>query len=604
MINTLKNLQVIESVYISAIRKLTFMLIVLLCSCCRTGASAASRSLSDNQEMVKHVVAIGKQNREDTLRRQMIALFQRGEFQKVIDVGRAFYSYGERTGDEAMLMDAAMFIGQGYVSISKMDDAADWLERSLVLGNKRNDHWIIARVNDAYGVIAMCSRCDFNAAFNYFYAAFRALEQIDDGNVDERKMRYGVMINLAMAYFYRGDLDGKDYAEEVLRFGKQMKYDFFTFAGNLICGHFSFLEGNYGEALEKVREAEALVEKYYNHAEVYTLHGNILAKLGRRQEAADYYEMAMKRVGEADLAVQVNCYLDYGRFLTDDGRYLQAEKILREGLRIVEKKQVHVFEYRYYEALSKAFEKMKRPEEALAYYKIFHAEADSFFNVEKERSLNELQVKYKSEQQQRELKEKELRLEHERKKFTLAIGVIVIFLIAVVCLSLLYKYKNKTYLALVRQYYDLKQGKEFSSLQEAECAKESGNTPGDNYTRKYHQIFELLQQKMNQEELWRSKDLSIDRLAEIMGTNRTYLSQIINSLAGKSFNHYVNEYRINEAVKLLSDVDNNTALKQIAFDLGFNSLTTFYASFQRATGVPPAKFRENWRKIARRDVAS
>ena len=39
-----------------------------------------------------------------------------------------------------------------------------------------------------------------------------------------------------------------------------------------------------------------------------------------------------------------------------------------------------------------------------------------------------------------------------------------------------------------------------------------------------------------------------------------------------------------EAVRLLSDPDNQTPLKAISAELGFNSMTTFYSQFQAATG--------------------
>lgn len=42
-------------------------------------------------------------------------------------------------------------------------------------------------------------------------------------------------------------------------------------------------------------------------------------------------------------------------------------------------------------------------------------------------------------------------------------------------------------------------------------------------------------------------------MADLLGTNRTYLSQVINEQTQQNFTQYINNYRINEAIRLLSD---------------------------------------------------
>ena len=58
-------------------------------------------------------------------------------------------------------------------------------------------------------------------------------------------------------------------------------------------------------------------------------------------------------------------------------------------------------------------------------------------------------------------------------------------------------------------------------------------------------------------------------------------------------------YRIDEAVRRLSDVDDDTPLKALAQTLGYNHLQTFYTSFQSAIGMPPSKYREKLLKLHR-----
>ncbi len=60
-----------------------------------------------------------------------------------------------------------------------------------------------------------------------------------------------------------------------------------------------------------------------------------------------------------------------------------------------------------------------------------------------------------------------------------------------------------------------------------------------------------------------------------------------------------NKYRIEEAVNILSDADNNMPLKALASELGFNNLTTFYNSFQKELGIPPSQYRKKLLELKR-----
>ena len=53
----------------------------------------------------------------------------------------------------------------------------------------------------------------------------------------------------------------------------------------------------------------------------------------------------------------------------------------------------------------------------------------------------------------------------------------------------------------------------------------------------------------------------------------------------------LNIYRINEAIRLLSDPETDLPLKAVAAEVGFNSMSTFYKIFQNTVGVPPKQYR-------------
>lgn len=60
---------------------------------------------------------------------------------------------------------------------------------------------------------------------------------------------------------------------------------------------------------------------------------------------------------------------------------------------------------------------------------------------------------------------------------------------------------------------------------------------------------------------------------------------------------YINDLRINEAIRLLDDPTNMRALRLICQDLGFNSQTTFNTQFQSRTGMTPAQYRKKVQEL-------
>ena len=107
------------------------------------------------------------------------------------------------------------------------------------------------------------------------------------------------------------------------------------------------------------------------------------------------------------------------------------------------------------------------------------------------------------------------------------------------------------------------------------------------------ELFELLEQKMQYDHLYRIKDLNQDMVADMMKTNRTYVSQAIIDHSGKKFREYIKEYRVGEAIEILSDPKKSMvfSINSIADDVGFNSIATFNAAFKQFTGLTPSRFR-------------
>jgi len=101
-----------------------------------------------------------------------------------------------------------------------------------------------------------------------------------------------------------------------------------------------------------------------------------------------------------------------------------------------------------------------------------------------------------------------------------------------------------------------------------------------------------LEQIMQSQQAYLRSDLTLPKLAAAVSCSVNHLSQVINSGFGMSFFDYLNQHRIEHARELLTRLDDqNGAILNIAFTVGFNSNSAFYAAFKKHVGQTPAQYR-------------
>ena len=96
-----------------------------------------------------------------------------------------------------------------------------------------------------------------------------------------------------------------------------------------------------------------------------------------------------------------------------------------------------------------------------------------------------------------------------------------------------------------------------------------------------------IKQTIETDKLYLNPDICLPDLAREVGTNRYYLSKIINDEFGMNFNAYINHYRIAEAVNLMNNNDNNHSLTEISTKCGFNVYISFIRNFKRFEKMSP-----------------
>jgi len=101
----------------------------------------------------------------------------------------------------------------------------------------------------------------------------------------------------------------------------------------------------------------------------------------------------------------------------------------------------------------------------------------------------------------------------------------------------------------------------------------------------YNLIFNQL--VLNKE--YRNPLINLNDIAKRTGLPKNRISMIINQMTGKNFNELINTYRIEDAKALI--LNNNSNILDIAYEVGFNSKSTFNTAFKKYTGSTPSEFR-------------
>jgi AraC-like DNA-binding protein len=91
-----------------------------------------------------------------------------------------------------------------------------------------------------------------------------------------------------------------------------------------------------------------------------------------------------------------------------------------------------------------------------------------------------------------------------------------------------------------------------------------------------------------------SDAFSLNRLAELVGSNSKYVSRAINLGKQCNFSVLLNEYRIKEACRRLMDTNTygNFTIEGIANSLGYKSRSNFTTIFKESVGLTPSAFQK------------
>jgi len=105
----------------------------------------------------------------------------------------------------------------------------------------------------------------------------------------------------------------------------------------------------------------------------------------------------------------------------------------------------------------------------------------------------------------------------------------------------------------------------------------------------YFQKLELL---CKEQHMYTDSTLNREKVAEKLGISAGYVSQIVNTITGDNFAHYINQYRVEAVKEMISDPEyENYNLLTMGLEAGFTSKTTFFKAFKKVTGQTPNEYK-------------
>lgn len=83
--------------------------------------------------------------------------------------------------------------------------------------------------------------------------------------------------------------------------------------------------------------------------------------------------------------------------------------------------------------------------------------------------------------------------------------------------------------------------------------------------------------------------LSLTQVAKVVNASSFYFCKMFRKVAGINFTDYVSRVRIEKAKNLT--LNPNLRISEIAYEVGFQSLTHFNRVFKKITGDSPTEYR-------------
>lgn len=534
-----------------------------------------------------------------------------------IDCARQSIVLAEKLNYQKGLATAFNYLGVIYQNNGFYDSSITYLENALEIFERYNFENNVAGCLNNLGITYLYQG-DWNKALVIFYKALEIKHKLND-----QQGLVSIYNNIGILYanlqnnekaleYYHKSIEATD--------NKTSPQSLANTLNNV--GLIYQVKQEYDSAVRYFNKALTISENSQNKKGIAaTLNnlGNLLFEQDKASEALVYYHKSLIINQDIDdLFAIASMYNNFGMLFQKSKNYKKSLEYYTKALdlsRQIGSKSQIVSEL---EGLAKTYELMGDFANSLNFYKAFKRAQDSVFSAESDKYISELREKYEAEQRNQQIKQlnteaslQKFRLQSQKTWLRASIFGLVVLIGFSAIMLMQRNQKHRAYMDLLRKNIEnIKIEKHNKKLEIAEPKHHTFEIIGiqtadiDTNQEKYKTstldqfqkdiIHERIKQVMDQQKLFLQSDLTIEKLAIEIKTNKSYISQVINETENQNFSSFLNDYRIREARRLLLDSEyHNLTIESIARMVGFNSKSAFNNAFKKFTGLTPSFFIKN-----------
>ncbi len=482
---------------------------------------------------------------------------------------------------------SALNISQAYMLLDNRDSSKYYLTQAMPFIRAAEDSVTKLLFYHIKGTLNLKFDLNYPEALTAFLQGYRVARTSghEFGSIT-------MLTNIGYIYYMLDDPHGMEYAIEAMNILKGMdKIDPVTESqAHIGLALMQITKGDLTSAARTLDKADTLIqENHLNQVAPLSLaaRGDILSRQGIWKNAEEAYRQAIDSAAYSEKSFKIMTYYRYGSSKARHGDYTAADSLLRSGLKLSESSSNLEFRADILLALAKLHLREGRSSVALQYFNRYHNHIDSLHRTRMVQDFNNLVLENFNLEKQSEVQKYKISNLRGQRLLVIFGSLLIILAVIVIALVVVQRKRRRIYEATTRRLMEDIHRWRLEARQNNEDSRQNDHDPSS------EALFKEIENLMKSEKKYRDKNLSLESLAEDLGTNRTYVSRAVNSIAGMSFSRYVNRYRISDSLELLSDPDNNIRMKDLAEQVGFTSDSTFSKIFKRETGMSPKEFRDS-----------
>ena len=509
--------------------------------------------------------------------------------------------------------DALFNIGKGYHNKNQNDTALIVLKNALGLFLENNDSVQMSSALNYIGSIYH-DYSNYEKALEYYFRSLTVGEKLKN----TKQIAYP-LTNIGNAYFYQLNYPlALKYYTDALNTSKKLNDK--KFQGIIL--------NNLGAVYSNLDDDKKAIECYTNALNHYTEIGwgvgvgqtydniGIIYKNEGKRDSALYYFNQSYKIAEDNSNVysMANISLNIADLYLDPLNFEKAKFHLSNALKYAGEIGANDIIRLTYDNYTQLYSAINNCEQAFYYQSLYMKMHDSIFNEESNKRIADMQVKYEVEKKEQEIillnTEKELQETKISQQSNFNLFLIIFASIVLLASVVFYFQKSvqkKANLELVKRNLELvKSEDEVADIKSTreDIAKGKNVRKTEFVDEKYKsstidekQMGDLKNHilvSMTEQKLFKDKDLNINSYSEKIGAGKNHVSQVINQKFNKNFNNFINEFRIKEARRMLSDSKyQNITIEAIANEVGFASKSSFYRVFKDITGITPSFYLQS-----------